>query len=82
MNEDIVVRVESVEESITMYAREVGNRHMACVRRGRVWHRAFHRLAKWAIKFALAGQVPAAPTSLRRSRLAPAGQGQDKRVQL
>ena len=27
MNEDIVVRVENVEESITMYAREVGNRH-------------------------------------------------------
>ena len=81
MNEDILVRVESVEESITMYAREVGNRHMAC-RRGRVWHRAFHRLAKWAIKFALAGQVPAAPTSLRRSRVTPAGQGQAKGVQL
>ncbi len=29
MNEDIVVRVENVEESITMNAREVGNWHMA-----------------------------------------------------
>ena len=29
MNEDILVRVGIVEESITMYASEVGNRHMA-----------------------------------------------------
>ena len=29
MNEDMLVRVESVEESITMDARGVGNRHMA-----------------------------------------------------
>ena len=35
MNEDILVRVESVEESIRMYAREVGYRHMASWR-GRV----------------------------------------------
>ena len=29
MNEDILLRVEIVEGSITMYAREGGNRHMA-----------------------------------------------------
>ena len=29
MNEDILARVEIVEGSITMYAREGGNRHMA-----------------------------------------------------